>query len=302
MSQGSAKNMEWRLKLMNSFKKRSTILGLSAVIATIFQGISQTFEPGSAISPLIACAGLEEGKVTPDSIVNDDPVTVSGYTIHCWKGNKGHGKETFSNAIENSCNPVFVNLVQNLGSDKFYKYLKNFGLYDKTGIELNGEVSGSFTTNPNKNDLVAASVGAHFGITPLQLLSAYGAIANEGRSIKPHIINGISDESISRTVISSQTANIMKEILESKVSDGTARNAYVSDLRIAGSTGTVQNTNGQFTALFVGFAPADNPKFACIVILDGLDANNDTPPSGAMTAAPLAGKIFKAVGKYINIY
>ena len=270
------------------------------------KALSDTFEPGSVFKAITSAAGLEEGIVTPETQVDDATVSVSGYKINCWKPNF-HGKETFREAIYNSCNPVFVKIGQSIGIDMFYTYVRNFGFYDRTGIEFPDEVQSIIHTKPAEIDMAVASLGQRFQVTPLQLVSAYGAIANDGKLMKPQIIKKITDTEngstktyepqVVRNVISKKTADSMKDLLEGAVSKGTAANAYVEGYKIAGSIGTSEKVNGKYMASFVGFAPSNNPKFACIIILDEPMVAFHT---GGMIAAPVAGKIIKDVLDYMS--
>ncbi|GEM_PF-159725 len=273
----------------------------------INKAIADTYEPASAFKAITAAAGLEEGVITPDSIVNDYTVKVSGYDINCWTKNK-HGEVTFRQAMYNSCNPPFVRIAQSLGIDKFYNYVKDFGFYDLSGIELYGEGKSLFHKEPTEIDMAVASFGQRFQITPIQLLSAYGAIANGGELFKPQVIKEITDKKgniikefepqVVRKVISEQTSITLKEMLEGVVSEGTGKNAYKEGYMIAGKTGTSETqTEGIYIASFVGFAPADKPKVACIVIMDNPQGDVST---GGVVAAPAAGEIMKQSLDYIR--
>ncbi|MCX7709172.1 MAG: penicillin-binding transpeptidase domain-containing protein, partial [Clostridia bacterium] len=271
--------------------------------------ISETYEPASSFKTITAAAGLEEGIVKPDSPVDDTPVKVDQWTISCWTP-KGHGKETFAEAVYNSCSPVFVRISQSLGTERFYRYLQSFGFMDKTNLGLPGEARSIFHTKPTNIDLATASFGQRVQVTPIQLTAAYGAIANGGRLLKPQIIREITDAKgqsvkryepeVIREVLSKQTSNALKEILEGSVSKGTGANAFMKGYRIAGKTGTAETpeskTKGIYIASFIGFAPADDPRIVCQVILNGPQVNENT---GGMTAAPVSGKIMKDVLDYL---
>lgn len=264
------------------------------------KAIGYSYEPASTFKAITAAAGLEEGVITLDSIVDDYTVNVNGHSINCWNPN-AHGVETFKEAMYNSCNPTFVKIAQNLGIDKFYNYVKLFGFYELTGIEIPGESESLFHKKPTEIDMAVASFGQRFHVTPIQVLSAYCAIANGGNLLEPQIMMEISDSKgkkievfepkVVRRVISEQTSIKLRELLEGVVTEGTGKNAYAEGYRIAGKTGTSEtNIDGRYIASFVGFAPADNPKVACIVMIDNPKGEKIT---GGLAAAPAAGQIIK---------
>lgn len=270
------------------------------------KAITDTFEPGSTFKAITSAAGIEEGIITPETLVDDTTVSVAGWKINCWNPN-AHGKETFKEAVYNSCNPAFVRVAQNLGIEKFYSYVRKFGFYDKTGLELLGEADSLLHKNPAEIDMAVASFGQRLQVTPIQVVSAYGAIANGGKLMKPQIIKEIVDTKggsvktlepqVVRNVISPKTAETVREMLEGVVSKGTGANAFVEGYKIAGKTGTSEKINGKYMASFAGFAPADNPKIVCYIILDEPMAD---PHTGGMTAAPVAGKVMKEVLDYMS--
>lgn len=277
------------------------------------KAISDTYEPGSTFKSFTTAAGLEEGVVKPDTITNDLPIKVAGWPnpIYCWRRGREHGTETFREAVYNSCNPVFVKVAQSLGVERFYSYLRAFGFYDKTGIELYGEGKSLFQSKPKEIDMAVASFGQRFTITPIQLITGYTAIVNGGKLMKPRLVKELTDErgnvvkkfepEVIRTVISKQTSDTIRDILEGVVSDpkGTGNNAYVKGYRIGGKTGTSQTTEqGVYTASFCGFAPADNPVVCVLVAL--FDPKGESHMGGAI-AAPTAGKIIEDVLGYLQV-
>ena len=270
--------------------------------------VTDTYEPGSTFKAITSVAGLEEGVITPMTPVNDATITVQGRRIRCWKANK-HGEETFKEGVYNSCNPVFVKVAQSLGIDKFYEYVSAFGFMEKTGITLPGEASSIFHKKPKEIDMAVASFGQRFQITPIQLITAYSAIANGGNLVKPKLIKELTDQDghvvktfeteFIRSVISKKTANTMKEILEGVVTYGGGAKAYVKGFRVGGKTGTSETTeNGHYIASFSGIAPVDNPKICVLVVLD-----NPTGESyyGGRIAAPVAGRIIEDVLTYLEV-
>ncbi|NTV89517.1 MAG: PASTA domain-containing protein, partial [Clostridiales bacterium] len=276
------------------------------------KAISDTYEPGSTFKTFTAAAGLEEGVVTPDTVTNDSPVDVSGWTINCWrKGKPLHGTETFRQAVYNSCNPVFVKVAQGLGTARFYRYLRAFGFFDKTDIGLYGESTPVFQENPAEIDMATASFGQRFTITPIQLITGYTAIVNDGNLIKPRLVMELTDSDgsvvekfepeVVRSVISAKTSKTIKSILEGVVSapGATGANAYVKGYRIAGKTGTAETTKkGVYTASFCGFAPANDPIISVLVVL--FEPTGEQYMGGQI-AAPTAGKIFEAVLDYMKV-
>lgn len=277
------------------------------------KAISDTYEPGSTFKSFTTAAGIEEGVVTPDTITSDYPVKVTGWPklIYCWRRGREHGVETFREAVYNSCNPAFVKVAQSLGVDRFYSYVKAFGFYDKTGIDLAGESKPLFQSKPKEVDMAAASFGQRFTITPIQLITGYGAIVNGGKLMKPRLVKELTDSNgnivekfepeVVRTVISKQTSETVRDILEGVVStpNGTGNNAYIKGYRIGGKTGTSQTTEeGVYTASFSGFAPADNPVVCVLVAL--FDPKGESHMGGAI-AAPTAGKLLEDVLNYLQV-
>lgn len=277
------------------------------------KAVTDTYEPGSTFKAITSAAGLEENVIKPDSPVTDATVIVGGWPINCWRAN-AHGNETFTQGVYNSCNPVFVRVAQSLGVDTFYKYVKAFGFFEKTNLGLPGEASSIIHKKPTEVDMAAASFGQRFQITPVQLITAYGAIANGGKLIKPSLVKELVDsegnvvkkyepETI-RTIISKETADTLKVILEGVVSSekGTGGNAYVKGYRIAGKTGTSETTEsktkGRYIASFAALAPADNPVICVLIILDHPDVY---PHGGGVLAAPVAGKLIEDILSYLGV-
>ncbi|NLD48985.1 MAG: PASTA domain-containing protein [Clostridiaceae bacterium] len=270
--------------------------------------VSDTYEPGSTFKAITTAAGFEEGVVTPETMTSDKTITVLGKNIDCWKPNF-HGTEPFREAVYNSCNPAFVKVALDLGVDKFYKYLRAFGFYEKTGLPLPGEAVGQFHAKPTELDMATASFGQRFTCTPIQLITAYGAIANGGTLMKPRLIKELVDDEGNvvkkyepqaiRNVISKQTSDTLRDVLEGVVSVGTGKNAYVKGYRVAGKTGTSQTTvNGVYVASFSAFAPAANPVVCVLVAL--FNPKGDTYYGGQI-AAPVAGKIVEDTLNYLEV-
>ena len=233
---------------------------------------------------------------------------MQGHTIRCWR-TPPHGEQTLREAVYNSCNPSFVKIGEKLGISTFYEYVKSFGFYDKTGIPLPYEGESNIHKNPTLINMATTTFGQRFTITPVHLVNAYCAIANGGNLMKPRLIKELRDSEgnivekfepeVIRQVISKETSNTMRELLEGVVSEGTGRNAYVKGYRVAGKTGTSETLEeGVYIASFAAFAPADNPVISVLVML-----NHPTGHSyyGGQIAAPVAGRIIEDTLDYLNI-
>ena len=199
--------------------------------------------------------------------------------IRCWRKLT---ERDLSEAIKNSCNPVFAKLSLKLGIKKFYSYLDAFGFTRKTGLGLTGEADSIIHKDPKEIDMAVAAFGQRLQITPIQLITAYSAIANGGNLLTPRIVKELTDEhgnvvmrydtKVVRQVLSKETANTLLSMLEETVASGGGSNAYVTGYRVAGKTGTSQtpetDTTGRYVASFCGIAPADNPQIVILIVLD----------------------------------
>lgn len=277
------------------------------------KAVVDTYEPGSTFKAVTASAALEEGtSKLSDSFFCSGVKHVADWDIRCHKTG-GHGAEDFVHAVYNSCNPAFIEIGLGLGVKNFTKYFEAFGLTEKTGFDLPGEAVGSSYNEKNMKtiDLATSSFGQGFTITPLQMINAMSAVANGGYLMKPYIIKQVIDSSgnvvknveptVIRQVISEETSKTMRTILEGVVSQGGGKNAYVSGYRIAGKTGTSEKLprgSQQYIASFVGFAPADDPKIACLVLLDNPTGNEYY---GGMIAAPVVGSIIEDTLRYLGV-
>ena len=267
------------------------------------KAVVDAYEPGSTFKAMVASMALEENIVSlNENFVCTGSVHVANYNIGCWNRN-GHGTETFVQGVYNSCNPVFMSVGSRLGASKFYKYFKAFGFGKATGFDLPGEASGVFHSMDrfNEAELATASFGQGFTVTPLQLITAYSAITNDGTMVKPHLIKSLVDDDGNviknyetetiRQVISKETADTVCQILEGVASEGTSKNAYIEGYHIAGKTGTSEKTprgNGKYVASFVGFAPADDPELICLVMLD-------EPMGSSYMGGQIAAPTFKEI-------
>ena len=277
------------------------------------KAVVDSYEPGSTFKSITASMALEEGVVSLNEVFHcGGYLKVADTKINCWK-TVGHGSITFVQGVEGSCNPVFMTIGARVGAKNFYKYYKAFGFSETTGFDLPGEASGSFhdMSRFNEVELATSSFGQTFTVTPLQLVTAYSAITNNGRMVRPHIAKQIIDNDgnvvesfdthIIRQVISEETSQTMRNILEGVVSRGAGKNAYIKGYRVAGKTGTsekIPRNNGKYIASFVGFAPSNDPEIIGLVMLD--EPMGDSHMGGA-TAAPTFKNIFDNVLRYMNI-
>ncbi len=276
------------------------------------KAVSDTYEPGSTFKILTAAMALEEDVVKLDSpFYCGGSKQVADRKIRCHK-REGHGAETFVQGVQNSCNPVFMELGLRIGGEKFAEYFKAFGLTQKTNIELIGESNSIFYKNKmSEVDVATSSFGQGFSITPMQLITAVSAVINGGNLMKPQIVKEIRNDSgvvksyqpeIVNRVISEETSKTMREILESVVSspNGSGKNAYIKGYRIGGKTGTSEKgrNNDKRIASFIGFAPADDPQIVCLVMMD----EPQVPVRyGGTIAAPVVGSIIEETLEYLGI-
>ena len=277
------------------------------------KAVSDMYEPGSVFKIFTAAIALEENLVHDnDSFVCTGVRRVATHNIHCWKTN-GHGTQTFADAIKNSCNPAFMEIGDRIGADAFIKYVNGFNLVHPTGIDLPGEADGLFFARKNMGvaEIATTSFGQGFEVTPIQMVTAIAAVANGGKYMKPHVVKALTDSDgrvvqqfepvFSKQIISEATASKLCTYLEAVVSEGSGKNAYVQGFRVAGKTGTSEKkprNQGKYVASFGGFAPADDPQIAVLVMLD-------EPVGGAYyggtIAAPVVGHIMNDVLRYLNV-
>ena len=276
------------------------------------KAVVDSYEPGSTFKTIVASAALEENVVSlDDTFVCTGAKTVKDRLIHCSR-REGHGTETFVEGIKNSCNPVFMDVGARLGAETFDKYFRAFGLTEKTGFLLPGETAGTHheLSAMGPVELATSSFGQTFTVTPLQMVRAVSAVVNGGYLMEPHIVKAYTDSDgniletvdpvIVRRVISQQTSETMRDVLERVVSEGGGSAAYVKGYRIGGKTGTSQKIPreaNKYIASFVGFAPADDPEIVCLVILD--EPMNGLYYGGTI-AAPVAGSIIADTLQYLG--
>lgn len=272
--------------------------------------VSDTYEPGSTFKIITASIALEENLVTLDeSFYCPGYIVVEDRRIRCHK-TAGHGSESFVEGIQNSCNPVFIDLGLRIGSDRYYDYFKKFGLLDKTGIDLPGE-AGTIMHEKDKIgqvELATIAFGQSFQITPVQLMTTVSSLINGGTRIVPHI--GMAEsENNGKTVkfeyenkegiCSEKTSQTMRMLLESVVSEGSGKNAAVEGYEIGGKTATSQTfprSDNIYIASFLGFYPADDPQIMYLVKIN----NPKDAYYGGTIAAPVAAELFKETIPYIS--
>ena len=277
--------------------------------------IADAYEPGSTFKILTAASALEAGVVTPsEGFYCSGSVVVDGGRIKCW--GKPHGAETFAQALQNSCNPVFVEMGLRLGTERFYQYLTAFGIGQKTGVDIPGEAGGIVIRKDRvkRVDLARIGFGQSVAVTPIQILTAACAVINGGRLMRPYIVREIRD--VAGTVIaqgkpevvgrpiSRQTSDTMRKLLEDVVALGGGKNAYLPGYHVGGKTGTAQVyvdgvvSSKTHIGSFVGFAPANDPKIAMILIVDEADVPVDY---GSVTAAPFAKEMLERSLNYLGV-
>ena len=274
--------------------------------------INDTYEPGSTFKIITASAGLEEGAVhLTDQFSCPGYKVVEDRRIRCHKVG-GHGAENFVQGIQNSCNPVFIEVGLRIGVDRFFDYFRQFGLMDLTGVDIPGEAGTIMHKKENVGqvELATISFGQSFQITPIQLATTVSALVNGGRRVTPHFgMEVLSEEgkkvktfryNAKKHIVSEKTSQTMRELLESVVAEGSGKNAYVEGYRIGGKTATSQTlprSANKYISSFVGFAPADDPQILGMCLIY-------TPQVvyyGGTIAAPVIGKIFENILPYLGI-
>ena len=278
------------------------------------KALNDTYEPGSTFKILTLSAALEEGVVDKTTTVNcGGSVNISGYTIHCSNKN-GHGLQTLVQSVGNSCNPAFINYGLRIGNEKFYEYMRSFGLMNTTGIDLGGEAVGVFAADSSftQLDLACYAFGQNFTVTPLTLISAQAACVNGGYLHTPYLVERITDSDGNvtyrhdstpvRQVISEQTSATVRECLEYVVASGTGKNGQVAGYRIGGKTGTAdKGQTGDVVVSFLCFAPADDPQVIMLITMDTPSRATGTYVSGGNMVAPTASTVMAEILPYLGI-
>ena len=292
--------------------------------------ISDGYEPGSTFKVLTMAAALDSGAIdlnTGFHCAGAEQIPGRAQRLHCWRST-GHGSQQTPQALQNSCNLAFAHIALKLGGERFYSYIQNFGILEKTGLDLNGESKGVFfskelVTNTDKwgtASLTSGSFGQTFKLTPLQLVRAIAAVVNGGYLMEPYIVSEVIDANgntvlqqeptVIRQVIREETSVTMRKLLESVVTEGTAKNASVAGFSIGGKTGTsekidVFDENGQRVldkiVSFVGVAPMDDPEYIILVALDTPSRSTGIYISGGVMAAPTVGAVMADILPYLGV-
>ena len=292
--------------------------------------LSDGYEPGSTFKVLTMAAALDCGAIdlnTSFHCSGSEQIPGRAQRLHCWRS-AGHGAEKTPQALQNSCNIAFAHIALKLGGERFYEYIEKFGILEKTGIDLAGESKGVFfdkalVTNTDKwgtASLTSGSFGQTFKITPLQLVRAIASVVNGGYLLEPYIVSEIIDAdgntvmqaepTVVRQTISQETSDTMRTLIESVVTEGTAKNARVAGFSIGGKTGTsekidVFDENGQRVldkiVSFVGIAPMDDPEYIVLVALDTPSRQTGIYISGGVMAAPTVGAVMADILPYLGV-
>ena len=280
--------------------------------------IWSTYEPGSTFKIITLAASLNEGLVNldKDTFYDSGSVRVANAKIRCWK-TKGHGHQTFLQVVENSCNPGFVQLGNKLGKEKLFSYIKNFGFGTKTGIDLNGEGKGIMFNMDKVGpvELATTAFGQGVSVTPIQQITAVSAAVNGGTLYKPYIVKSLNDSEtntilkenkpeVVRKVISEEASSEVRRALESVVTNGSGRNAYIEGYRVGGKTGTAQKVEngrylvGNYILSFIGIMPSNDPK---IVVYVAINNPKRVTQYGGVVAAPVVKNIMLDAIDALNI-
>ena len=277
------------------------------------KAINDTYEPGSTFKTLTLAMALEENVVDLNSgFYCGGNMTVEGQKIWCSK-RTGHGQQDLSTAFANSCNPAFMNIGLRIGNAKFYQYMKDFGLMEKTGIDTTGEASGFANKEIEYSTLALAcyAFGQNFNVTPIALLAAQCACVNGGYLYTPYLVEQVTDQDGNvvskhdatpiRQVVSEETSALVRQIMEQEVTSGTGKNGQVAGYRIGGKTGTADKVGGNVIVSFVCFAPADDPQVMMLLTLDEPNKWTGTYVSGGNMVAPIASSVMSEILPYLGI-
>ena len=277
------------------------------------KAINDTYEPGSTFKTLTLAMALEENVVDLNTgFYCGGNMTVEGQKIWCSK-RTGHGQQDLSTAFANSCNPAFINIGLRVGNAKFYQYMQDFGLLEKTGIDTTGEASGFANSEIKYSTLALAcyAFGQNFNVTPVALLAAQCACVNGGYLYTPYLVEEITDQDGNvvsqhdatpiRQVISAETSALVRDIMEYEVTTGTGKNGQVAGYRIGGKTGTADKVGGNVIVSFVCFAPADDPQVMMLLTLDEPNKWTGTYVSGGNMVAPVASSVMGEILPYLGI-
>ena len=300
--------------LLERIERKESTLADMQLLQWRNKALNDTYEPGSTFKILTLAAALEEGVVDETTTVNcGGSVTISGYTIHCSNKN-GHGLQTLTQSVGNSCNPAFINYGLRVGNEKFYQYMESFGLMNTTGVDLGGEAVGVFASPSSftQLDLACYAFGQNFTVTPLGLIAAQAACVNGGYLHTPYLVERITDSEGSvvyrhddtpvRQVISEETSATVRECLEYVVASGTGKNGQVAGYRIGGKTGTAdKGQTGDVVVSFLCFAPADDPQVIMLITMDTPSRATGVYVSGGNMVAPTASSVMSEILPYLGI-
>ena len=277
------------------------------------KAINDTYEPGSTFKTLTLAMALEENVVDLNTgFYCGGNTTIEGQKIWCSK-RVGHGQQNLTQAFANSCNPAFINIGLRVGNAKFYQYMQDFGLLEKTGIDTTGEASGFANSEIKYSTLALAcyAFGQNFNVTPVALLAAQCACVNGGYLYTPYLVEEITDQDGNvvsrhdatpiRQVISAETSALVRNIMEYEVTTGTGKNGQVAGYRIGGKTGTADKVGGNVIVSFVCFAPADDPQVMMLLTLDEPNKWTGTYVSGGNMVAPVASSVMGEILPYLGI-
>ena len=277
------------------------------------KAINDTYEPGSTFKTLTLAMALEENVVDLNTgFYCGGNTTIEGQKIWCSK-RVGHGQQNLTQAFANSCNPAFINIGIRVGNTKFYQYMQDFGLLEKTGIDTTGEASGFANSEIKYSTLALAcyAFGQNFNVTPVALLAAQCACVNGGYLYTPYLVEEITDQDGNvvsrhdatpiRQVISAETSALVRDIMEYEVTTGTGKNGQVAGYRIGGKTGTADKVGGNVIVSFVCFAPADDPQVMMLLTLDEPNKWTGTYVSGGNMVAPVASSVMGEILPYLGI-
>ena len=277
------------------------------------KAINDTYEPGSTFKTLTLAMALEENVVNLNTgFYCGGNTTIEGQKIWCSK-RTGHGQQNLTQAFANSCNPAFINIGLRVGNAKFYQYMQDFGLLEKTGIDTTGEASGFANSEIKYSTLALAcyAFGQNFNVTPVALLAAQCACVNGGYLYTPYLVEEITDQDGNvvsrhdatpiRQVISAETSALVRDIMEYEVTTGTGKNGQVAGYRIGGKTGTADKVGGNVIVSFVCFAPADDPQVMMLLTLDEPNKWTGTYVSGGNMVAPVASSVMGEILPYLGI-
>ena len=278
------------------------------------KAINDTYEPGSTFKTLTLAMALEENVVDLNTgFYCSGSVKIEGETINCSKRAPGHGQQNLTQAFANSCNPAFINIGLRIGNDKFYQYMLDFGLTEKTGVDTTGEASGFVNSEIKYSTLALAcyAFGQNFNVTPIALLAAQCACVNGGYLYTPYLVEEITDQDGNvvskhdstpvRQVVSEETSTLVRDIMEYEVTSGTGKNGQVAGYRIGGKTGTADKVGGGVIVSFVCFAPADDPQVMMLLTLDEPSKWTGTYVSGGNMVAPVASSVMGEILPYLGI-